>query len=430
MNLFDSGVDPQLLPNHHIFCIDCKSFFASVEAVSRGLHPLEAKLCVVSRDDNRSGLVLASSVQMKKQYHIRTGSRTYEIPTELNDILLVPPRMSVYIEQNQYINEILLRYVSPEDWHPYSIDEGFVDVTASAHLFGGVEALARQLQEVIWRELRLVVTIGIGSNPLMAKLALDLDAKNKIPDYISCWDYSDIPNKLWPITDLSDVWGIGPRLARRLNKLGINSMYDLAHIETEKLKAEFGIIGEQLYYHAHGVDYARFREYFVPAHKGFGKSQVLTRDYIHRDEIERVITEMTDQVASRLRAHRVQARTIHLTLGFSKYSYAPRFSHQATIEPTSASFVLIREMRYLFRKYYRGHPVRSIAIHLGDISKTNGTQLDLFDDPEQIEKHLLLEHSIDQIRTHYGYQSLVRTSSIMSGATAIHRAQLVGGHLG
>lgn len=419
-----------LLPQRDVFCIDCKSFFASVEAVQRGLHPLEAKICVVSRDDNRSGLVLASSVQIKKKYQIKTGTRTYEIPLSLSDVLLVKPRMNLYIDMNERINEILLRYVAPEDWHPYSIDEGFIDVTASAHLFGGVLALAQRIQNDIWKELQLVVSIGIGKNPLMAKYALDIEAKNAWPTFISQWDYDTIPEKLWPITDLSDTWGIGRRYARRLEKLRIHSMYDLAHANLGVLKDEFGIIGEQLYYHANGIDYSNLADKFVPLNKGFGKSQILTRDYVNPDEIERVILEMTDQVAARLRKHGLQAASIHLSLGFSKNASAPRFNHQATMTPTSASFQLIEAMLYLFRKHYRGHPVRSIGIHLGSLVQSSDYQLSLFEDPDQIHRHLKLEKSIDQIRQRYGYSSLVRSSSLMSGATAIQRSKLVGGHLG
>ena len=418
------------LPQEDVFCIDCKSFFASVESLKRCLHPLESRLCVVSRDDNRSGLVLASSMSMKHHYGIKTGTRTYEIPQGLDDILLVPPRMATYIEENRKLNEILLRFVSAEDWHPYSIDEGFINVTANRLLYGSPMQLAQLIQQTIWQELNLVVSIGIGRNPLMAKLALDLDAKHQAPTYISQWDYNTIPEKLWPIDDLSSVWGIGKRTERRLNQLNIYSMGDLAQADLALLKKEFGIIGEQLYYHAYGIDFSDFSERYIPQSKGFGKSQVLTKDYRDRAEIERVISEMTDQVAARLRKHHFQACKIHLSLGFSKSCYAPRFSHQMTVDGTASSFDLIEAMLQLFRQHYRGHPVRSIAVQLGDIQAESGMQLNLFEDPAVRERRFCLERTIDQLRDHYGYQSVVRTSSLMPGATAIARSKLVGGHLG
>ena len=95
-------------PRRDILCIDIKSFFASVEAVERQQHPLQAKIVVVSKPDNNGGLVLAASPRVKEQYNIRTGTRIYEIPRQA-DIEIVEPRMALYLEKNLAIVEIFKR---------------------------------------------------------------------------------------------------------------------------------------------------------------------------------------------------------------------------------------------------------------------------------------------------------------------------------
>ena len=120
--------------SNDIFCIDVKSFYASVECVERGLHPLKALLVVMSNADKPGGIVLAASPMAKKVLGIRNVTRKWEIPYH-PDLVIVPPRMSYYIEKNTEINAIFRKYVSDEDLHIYSIDESFISVRASLKLF-------------------------------------------------------------------------------------------------------------------------------------------------------------------------------------------------------------------------------------------------------------------------------------------------------
>ena len=93
-------------PRRDILCVDIKSFFASVEAVDRGENPLESMVVVVSKPDNKGGLVLASSPRVKEKYNIRTGTRIYEIPKNAA-IQIVEPRMALYLKVNLEILKIL-----------------------------------------------------------------------------------------------------------------------------------------------------------------------------------------------------------------------------------------------------------------------------------------------------------------------------------
>ncbi|MBG9979965.1 Y-family DNA polymerase [Facklamia sp. DSM 111018] len=423
-----SRMPEQMFPRRSILCLDCKSFFASVESVERGLHPLRSKLCVVSHTGHHSGVVLAASVQMKMKYEIKTGYRSSDLPVGIDDFLIVPPRMRVYLDINKKINEIFLRYVNLGDWHPYSIDETFLDVTASQRLFGNPYQIAKRIQQEVWNKFGLIMTIGIGDNPLLAKLSLDIEAKEAYPTYITKWAYEDVPFKLWPIKELDEVWGIGRRTAKRLRQMGIMSVYDLAHFDLSILQKEFGAIGTQLYYHAHGIDHSRLSEKFKPRQESFGKSQILKRDYYLQDDIELIIREMTDQVAARLRKRGLKASSVHLSLGFAEGECSERFSHQAKISPSSSSYRIISAMLKLFRTFYRGQVVRRVALSLGNIQGGRDGQMGLLTDLDWEESTNQFEKTIDQIRNYYGYQSLVRASSLQEAGTAIHRSKLLGGH--
>lgn len=149
-----------------------------MECVERGLNPLETHLVVMSNADRAGGLVLAASPKMKKEFGIRTGSRRFELPND-SRIIIAPPRMKYYLKMNAAIQEIFLRFVPDEYYMAYSIDESFLDVTGSHALFGTTTEIARTIQETIYKELGLFVTVGIGDNMLLAKLAMDNEAKKE-----------------------------------------------------------------------------------------------------------------------------------------------------------------------------------------------------------------------------------------------------------
>lgn len=234
-------------PHRIIFMIDSKSFYASVESIERNLNPLQSILVVMSTADNTgSGLVLAASPMAKKMFGISNVTRASAIPDD-ERIIKAEPRMNLYIQKNLEVHEIFKTFAAESDIHPYSIDESIIDMTHSWKLFGKTpQEVARRIQLTVKKKLGLYLTVGIGDNPLMAKLALDLDAKSN-HDLFAQWNYKDIPDKLWPVSKFTEVWSVGQRTAKKLNALGINSMYDLAHTNPYFLKEKFGIMGEQLF---------------------------------------------------------------------------------------------------------------------------------------------------------------------------------------
>lgn len=415
-------------PRRDILCIDVKSFFASVESVKRKIHPLDSYIVVMSNPDLEGGLVLAASPRVKKEYGIRTGSRCFEIPKN-SKIQIVEPRMALYIKVNRMINQIFQEFVAEEDIHIYSIDESFLDVTKSHALYGSTKEIARKIQVTIFQRLKLVTAIGIGDNPLLAKLALDNEAK-KNKSQIAVWHYEDVSEKIWNIHPITEMWGIGKNTASNLYQLGIDSVYRLSQYDVKALKRIHGVIGEQLFYHAHGLDHSIISEKYIPKAKGFGKSQILKRDYINQYEIEVVIREMADEVAARLRKHHAETGVVHLSIGYSREILDKGFSHQMKIYPTSSNTKIIETCLQIFRTYYKKQPVRQIGIRCGKIDYKKELQLNLFEDAEKTILAEDLELVVDRIREKYGFSSLVHASSLTKGGTAIQRSGLVGGHKG
>lgn len=415
-------------PVGDIMCIDAKSFFASVEAAERGQNPLRARIAVVSKPENKGGLVLAASPRVKEEYGVQTGTRIYEIPRNAN-IEIVEPRMALYVEKNLEIQRIFKRFVAEEDILVYSIDESFLDITDYHHLFGSTARMARQIQVDVWRELGLVLTIGIGDNPLLAKLALDHQAKHDVEHhFIGHWHYKDVPEKLWPITPLRDFWGIGRRMERTLNRLGIESIYDLSQFDLKKLKKELGVIGEQLFFHAHGIDRSKLSDPYTPKSTSFSRNQILNEDYINKGNVEIVIREMTEENAARLRKHKFVTARVGLYIGYSKNMPEDGFSHHMNIDPTDSSKVLKEYLLLIFERYYEGYPVRTINITFGHFQQKQDLQLNLFEPIEENIKGEHLDQTVDKMRQKYGYTSILHASSLMDGAMAKYRETLLGGH--
>lgn len=166
-------------PRGIFLVIDNKSFYATIECTMRELDPLTTPLVVMSEAENTNGgLVLASSPMAKKLYGISNVNRQRDLPRD-NHLIVVPPRMNTYIEKNIEVNNIYREFVADENLLPYSIDESILDITHSWKLFGDDQiAVVKKIQKTVHDRLKLVTTVGVGENPLQAKIALDVYAKH------------------------------------------------------------------------------------------------------------------------------------------------------------------------------------------------------------------------------------------------------------
>ncbi|MBK2403252.1 Y-family DNA polymerase [Erysipelothrix sp. strain 2 (EsS2-7-Brazil)] len=428
-------------PSRDILCIDCKSFYASCEAVARGLNPLKTKLVVMSYPsesvrERGSGLILASSPMAKKAFGISNVSRARDLPFPYpEDLVIAPPRMNLYMAIHRQINEIFRCYVDDQNVSTYSVDETFLDVTDSLTYFNCKSAyeLAKMIQTHVYNDTGIYTTVGIGDNPLLAKLALDNEAKHT-RDMKAEWRYEDVATKLWKIESITDFWGIGNRTALRLKRMGIETIEQLAHANYNHLKKEMGVIGLQLYAHAWGIDRTFLGEVYTPKSKSIGNSQVLNRDYTNKQEIIVVIREMADQVATRLRKENKYTKCIGLWIGYS-LSYIDDtgktgFSKQVKIEATNNSARIAEALLKIFDQYYDIQVVRNLGINCTQLESPTQDQLNLFEPIEIVDRDRKLDQVVDDVRTKFGFTKLVYASSLTQGGRAIARSSLVGGHAG
>lgn len=287
-------------------------------------------------------------------------------------LIIVNPRMNRYIAMNKKVNDIFRRFVAEEDLHLYSIDESILDFTNTWEYlkfqYGEdltLAKLARIIQLEVKKELGLYLTVGIGDNPAMAKMALDLTAKHAF-SLIGEWHFETIPDVLWPIKQLNGVWSIGSRTAKKLRRLGIMSMQDLALFDPYRLKQELGVRGAELSVLAWGVDRSVLSQRYRIKEASVSNSQVLPRDYSNRQEIEVVIREIGEQVASRLRAKNKMAGSVSLFIGYSHVSSQEKHSHgfnvQTKITPTNNSHKISQALTTLYEAHEDGGIIRHIGV--------------------------------------------------------------------
>ena len=409
--------------NRDILCVDLKSFFASVSCIEKGLNPLTTKLAVVA-DTKRKGSVVLAATPPLKAIGIKTGSRLYEIP-QRKDIYVINPSMKKYIQLSTQISKIALDYVAPEDFHQYSIDEFFMDVSESYHLFAHSPfSLAMQLQERIFNYTQIRSTIGIGSNLLLAKLSMDIDAKHTSLG-ISEWRYEDVPSKVWSIQPLRDMWGINRRTEAKLNKKGIFTIGHLANYPVEYLKRDFGVIGVDLHLHANGIDESVIRNPHRIYDKSLGKSQILMRDY-SMNELKTVLNEQVDEVYFRSRKLNLYPTRISVSVGYADVGgVRKQFTNKTGFMNTYVITQLLWD--YLSQRLEPDRLYRTIAISFGKFIPNQIKQLSLFDDPYQIKTETLENH-LDFIRMKYGKDVVMRGSSLLNSGTLLERKDLIAGH--
>lgn len=410
----------------NIMCIDLKSFFASCECVERGLDPFKVPLVVANKKQGNGAITLAVTPALKKQ-GIPGRVRLYDIPKNIK-YEIVPPRMKLYIEKSKQVVGIYLDYVAPEDLHIYSIDECFLDVTDYLKLYKKTDyELAEEILKTVEEKTGLTATCGIGPNLLLAKVAMDTEAK-KYKNGIAKWTYDDVPEKLWSITPLSKMWGIGPRMEKKLNNLNIYTVGELANYDKNILKDKFGVMGQELWNHANGIDLSKISDFKVtPKDKSYSHSQVLFKDY-DGNNVKLIIAEMVDVICARLRASNKESRVIGFGIGYSK-DVDGGFYHSIKLETSTDSPREITNICFLiFDRYYNNLPIRKVSISCGGLTKKSGVQLNLFDSIENKNEEVKVNTAIDEIKSKFGKNSIVKASSLLPDSTAIARNEKIGGH--
>ena len=500
---------------HYYVCIDLKSFYASVECVERGMDPLRTNLVVADPSRTEKTICLAVTPSLKS-YGISGRARLFEVVQRVREVnalrkkalkgrdftgesadreelegnpslslsyVVAPPRMAYYMEYSARIYSIYLQYVAPEDIFPYSVDEVFIDVTS--YLKTGKmtphEMAIRMIREVM-RKTGITATAGIGTNPYLAKIAMDIVAKHIDADAdgvrIAELDEMSYRKMLWTHRPLTDFWRVGPATARKLEARGLYTMGDIARCSLENedlLYHMFGINAELLIDHAWGYEPTEISDIrnYRPKENSLSSGQVLSGPY-PTDKARLVIHEMADGMVLDLVGKGLVTDQMTLTIGYDvenlsgekraeqyqgeiKKDYygreVPRNAHgsENLSGHTSSGKEITAAVLRLFdrivnpeltiRRMYLG---ANHVIPFSEVPKTpkveEGRQLDLFTDfseegrreKEQEEREREKERSIQQavldIRKKYGKNALLKGMSLEEGATAMERNGQIGGH--
>lgn len=386
-----------------VFHIDVNSAFLSWEAVYRLTHmggrlDLRTVASAVGGDVTmRHGIILAKSIPAKK-YGIKTGESIPEARRKCPSLILVPPNYGLYESCSGAFMDILREYSDAVE--QYSIDEAFVDMSASCHLFGEPVETAEQVKNRIRDELGFTVNVGVSSNKILAKMASDFQK----PDRVHTLFPEEIETKMWPLP-VSELFFVGRATAQKLFSVGIRTIGELAAADPHWLKSILKKQGEVVWGFANGIDLSPVMAE-QPANKGYGNSTTTPYDVTDTETADMVLLSLAETVGNRLRAGKVEIEVVSVGIRYSDLSY---FSHQKVLQtPTNLTAEIYHAACRLFRELWDNRPVRHLGVHTGRVKGEGmGRQLSLFDEVDY-EKLALMDETVDRIRERFGIDAIKR----------------------
>ena len=373
---------------------DLDAFYASVEVLDDP--SLRGKPVIVGGDPNARGVVSAASYEARafgvhSAMPLRTAHRL--CPTGV----FLPGRFDRYRELSRQVMRIFASYTPLVE--PISLDEAFMDVTASRAAFGDGETIARSLKGRVLDEAGLVVSVGVATNKLCAKVASDL----RKPDALVVVPPGGEAAFLAPLP-VTRLWGVGVKTRQTLADYGVATIGQLAALPEGTLRRRFGIHGAELRLRALGVDPSRVSSGQAP--KSIGHELTFNHDVTDPARLEATLLDLAESVATRLRNHRMAAGAVQLKLryeGFDTITRQAPLGHQVRdSEPIYQLGVSL-----LHKALSPERAVRLIgltAIHLSEVQ-----QLTLFDAPDRTDR---IAQSIDAVRERFGEKAITRARLI------------------
>ena len=412
------------------FCIDQRSFFASVECVERGLDPLTTKLVVADPERSSNTLCLAITPAMKA-LGVKNRCRIKEIPSYV-EYITAPPRMQLYIDCAAAIHKVFMKYVAPEDIHVYSIDESFLDMTPYLKLYGlSPRELAKTIMDDVKNTVGTLSTCGIGTNLYLCKIALDILAKHDT-EGIAFLDESAYQETMWDHRPITDFWRISTGTAARLQRHGISTMRQIAQCTEEYLYDWFGIDAELLIDHAWGRESTTIQD--IKSYKSKSKSlssgQVLMRDYAAKEGLI-IVKEMMDKLCLDMVAKKLATQSVTLYIGYS-HAYGQEGSKgtaKFSVE-TNADSIIIPAVAALYQRIVNSSfAIRRICLCCNNVVTDQGVlQLNMFEDTTKQVRNKVIQETMLEIKARYGKNAILKGMNYEKAATGRERNMQIGGH--
>lgn len=381
---------------------DLNSFYASVELLS---HPelRQMPVAVCGDPESRKGIILAKN-EAARAFGIKTAETIWQARQKCPELVLLPPHHDQYREFSRLVNTIYGQYSDLVE--PFGIDESWLDITGSVHLFGGDgEAVAHQIRRRIKAELGLTLSVGVSFNKVFAKLGSDY----RKPDAVTVISPSNWRRIVWPLP-VGNMLFAGPAAQRALGRYGIKTIGQLAAAEEALPERLLGKLGRQLWACANGLDDAPVR----PQHqqepvKSVGNSFTFRENLTTREQIRHGTAALCDSVAGRLRQQGLYCGAVQVGLRDSSFHNVSR-QKQLPHSTHLMRELLDAAMELVDGVWRSGTPVRLIsvtALHLTDRLETY-EQIDLFSGGQRQPRERLeqLERTVDAIRDKYGGQAI------------------------
>lgn len=368
-----------------IICIDMDAFFASVE---QKVNPkLRGKPIAVVGSGGRT-VVTTRSYEARK-YGVKTGMNVYEAKKLCPNLILVVGDNEKYTHTCNELSVIYSRYTP--DIEIYSIDEAFLDVTTTHHLFGDPMAIGSSIKKEVKDKLGINCTVGIASNILMAKLASDI-AK---PDGLK-WIKPEDTETILQDLPVKELWGIGLATTERLEQLGIRTCGELGKAPVSLLRNRFGIIGETLKHMGQGrCDRTLIVKEEDP--KSIGHSMTLPKDISDREAIKVELLKLSSMVGRRARQHGFVGKKITLTVRYSDFK---TFTKQTTLQaPTNSTHEIYHNASDILDSIRLTDKVRLIGVSLSQLMRENEDQMTLFNNDAKAKSVL---KAVDSLNDKFG----------------------------
>lgn len=381
---------------------DLNSFYASVELLEHpDLRSLPVAVC--GDPESRHGIILAKNEPAKK-FGVKTAETIWQARRKCPNLVLLSAHHQKYRRYSRLVNAIYDRYTDLVE--PFSIDESWLDVTGTLHLFGGDgRALADEIRRAVREELNLTVSVGVSFNKVFAKMGSDYQ-KPDATTVISRDNYRDL---IWPLP-VTELLFVGRAAARTLSSYGIETIGDLAAFDKEALMHMLGRQGAVLHDYATGAEHAPVvpaRD--MPGPKSVGNGLTFRRNLLGWSDIQAGVSMLSDSVAARLRSHGLKCATVQVTIR------SPDFKDICRQKPLDVPSCLTVEISGAVMELIRScwdprAPIRALTITGQNLipEQEAAEQLNLFSagTPAKRERLERLERTVDGIRGKYGKESI------------------------
>ena len=389
-----------------IFHVDANSAFLSWTAVYKckvlgeELDIRTVPSVVAGDKESRHSIILAKSIPAKK-YGIQTGEPLFQALEKCPDLVIVQPDYPLYVEASRHF-VAMLRQFSPVV-EQYSIDEAWVDMTGTERLWGSPRLAAEKMRGRINEELGFTVNIGISSNKLLAKMAGDFEKPNKVHTLFP----EEVAEKFWPLP-VRDLFLVGAATERKLKMLGIYTIGDLAHADGAFLRKRLGKHGETIWHFANGRNADAVAPEPAEA-KGFGNSVTTAQDVVTTAQAHQVLLSLCETVAMRMRRDDKCGSCVCVHLRTNGFQH---FSHQRKLlGATNITQEIYEAACSVFDEAWDGvTPLRQLGVQMTQLSGEPYQQYDLFSGmtPQQFERKLKLDETVDALRDKFGEDILRR----------------------